>query len=136
MEETFKTLATFQYSSEAHIIKGKLESEGIQVFLFDDFTVDVDPLISNAIDGVKLKVLYEDIERAQVILKTISNYSLDDTGDRVVCPKCGENHIYFLSTIKDFKSLFWFLFGFIFTVLPFYTKYTYRCENCKTEFNS
>ena len=30
MENTFITIATFNYSSEAHIIKGKLESEGIK----------------------------------------------------------------------------------------------------------
>ena len=55
MSETFKTIAKFQYSAEALIVKGRLEAEGIQVFLTDNHTIDTDPLVSNAIGGVKLK---------------------------------------------------------------------------------
>ena len=46
MSETFKTIARFQYSSEAQIIKGRLEADGIQVFLSDNLTIDTDPLVS------------------------------------------------------------------------------------------
>ncbi len=53
--EIFSTVAVFQYSSEAQIIKGRLESDGIEVFLADNLTIDTDPLVSNAIGGVKLK---------------------------------------------------------------------------------
>lgn len=42
--ETFTTVAVFQYSSEAQIVKGRLESDGIEVFLADNLTIDTDPL--------------------------------------------------------------------------------------------
>ena len=56
MKDTFTTIATFPYSSEAQIVKGKLQSEGIQVYLADEYTIDSDPLISQAIGGVKIQV--------------------------------------------------------------------------------
>jgi len=43
---TFTTLAVFEYSTEAHLIKSKLDSEGIRTLLFDEKTIDSDPLIS------------------------------------------------------------------------------------------
>ena len=64
----FKKIGQFQYSSEAYIYKGKLESEGIEVFVRDNHTVDTDPLISNAIGGVKLFVRVEDYAEAMEIL--------------------------------------------------------------------
>ncbi|RCS28395.1 DUF2007 domain-containing protein [Polaribacter sp. WD7] len=134
MKDTFVTIATFKYSSEAHIIRGKLESEKIKVYMADDITIDTDPLMSHAIGGVKLKVSKAQEKKAREVLKTISKYSLDDEGNPIKCPKCGNEKAGFLSTIKDFKSLIIYLLGLVFFTLPFYTKYKYRCENCKIEF--
>ena len=135
MTTTFKTLAKFTYSSEAQIIKGRLEADGIQVFLSDDITIDTDPLVSNAIGGVKLKVLSGQFEEAKEILDSIEKYSVDDEGNAISCPNCNSDKVELFSTIKDFKSLFWFIFGLLFSSLPFYTKHKYKCEACKTEFN-
>ncbi|GAB1855264.1 hypothetical protein MHTCC0001_00970 [Flavobacteriaceae bacterium MHTCC 0001] len=135
MSDTFKTIARYQYSSEAQIIKGRLESEGIQVFLSDNLTIDTDPLVSNAIGGVKLKVLSRDALKAQHILETIKKYSVDDEGNTIHCPNCNSEKVELFSTIKDVKSLFWFIFGVLFSSLPFYTRHKYKCEDCKTEFD-
>ncbi|AUP79175.1 putative signal transducing protein [Flavivirga eckloniae] len=135
MSDTFKTIARFQYSSEAQIIKGRLEAEGIQVFLSDHITIDTDPLVSNAIGGVKLKVLSRQALKAQHILNSIEKYSIDDEGNSICCPNCKSEKVELFSTIKDAKSLFWFIFGFLFSVFPFYTKHKYKCEDCKTEFD-
>ncbi|MBU2940921.1 DUF2007 domain-containing protein [Lacinutrix sp. C3R15] len=135
MSTTFKTIAKFQYSTEAQIIKGRLESEGIPVFLSDNFTIDTDPLVSNAIGGVKLKVYVKDALKAQHILTTIEKYSLDDAGNAITCIKCNSKHVQLFSTITDFKSFFSFLVGFLSGTLPFYTKDKYRCKDCNTEFD-
>ena len=135
MNDTFKTIARFEYSSEAQIIKGRLEAEGIQVFLTDNFTIDTDPLVSNAIGGVKLKVLSEDELKAKDVLRSIKKYSLDEDGNFVKCPECKSEHVQVFSTVKDFKSFFAFLFGFIVGTLPFYAKHKFRCEECNTEFD-
>ena len=64
MEDKFYMLGSFEFAADVQIIKGKLESEGIPVFLRDENTLNSDPLISNAIGGVKLQVYTKDKERA------------------------------------------------------------------------
>lgn len=135
MENTFTKVAAFQYSSEAVIIKGKLEAEGIEVFMADSNTIDTDPLVSNAIGGVKLFVKTEDSDKARQILNEVSRYSLNDEGGLLICPNCKNNKVEVGTTIKDLKSLLAFLFTFIAVLLPVYTKYKYRCNNCGHEFN-
>ncbi|KAA5827279.1 DUF2007 domain-containing protein [Algibacter amylolyticus] len=138
MAETFTTVAKFQYSAEAQIVKGRLVAEGIKVFLFDNLTIDTDPLVSNAIGGVKLKVLSTDVIKARHILESIAKYSIDDDGQPVVCPNCNKKEIEIFSTITNLKSLLAFIFALVAnlltSVLPIYTKHKYRCNNCKTEF--
>ncbi|QXP80357.1 MULTISPECIES: DUF2007 domain-containing protein [Winogradskyella] len=134
MQDTFVTIARFQYSSEAEIMKGRLESDGIQVFLKDNITIDTDPLVSNAIGGIKLKVLAKDEETAREILQSIQQYSVDNEGEPITCPNCGKNRIELYSTITNFKSLVSFLIGFLTGTLPFSTRYQYKCDDCKTEF--
>lgn len=135
MGDTFKTIAKFQYSSEAQIIKGRLEADGIQVFLYDNITIDTDPLISNAIGGVKLKVLSHQVTEAEQILESINKFSIDDEGKAMKCPNCNSKKIGLFSTIKDVKSFFAFLFTFLVSVLPIYSKHIYRCADCNTEFD-
>src|SRR5690606_14859235 len=106
MKEKFSKIAVFQYSSEAQIVKSRLEAEGIQVFLYDQFTVDTDPLVSNAIGGVKLKVWAEDEAEALRILKSISEYSLDGTGQEIECPICGSQKTQLSTSVQDVKSFF------------------------------
>jgi len=135
MKETFSKIAVFQYSSEAQIIKSRLEAEGIEVFLYDQFTVDTDPLVSNAIGGVKLKVWQEDEDKAMKILRSISDYSLDNNGHEIECPVCGSPKVELFTNVRGLKSMFFFLFSFLTTALPIYTRYEYRCETCKQKFN-
>ncbi|NBL65663.1 DUF2007 domain-containing protein [Flavobacterium sp. NST-5] len=135
MENSFKKLAQYTYSSEAIVVKGKLESEGIEVFLRDHFTIDTDPMVSNAIGGVKLFVKETDYENATKILSEISDFSLDDSGKPIECPHCGAQKAQLFTSITDFKSLISFLVSMFFVILPFYTKYKYHCENCNKEFS-
>ncbi|MCG9967085.1 DUF2007 domain-containing protein [Pelotomaculum terephthalicicum JT] len=59
------TIATYLNVSEAHIVKGLLESEGIQVFIYDEqATIN----FVNLIGGVRLVVKQSDVERAKIII--------------------------------------------------------------------
>ncbi len=58
------TIRIFTYPHEAYVIRGRLESEGIQTFLKDEMTVQVHNFYSNAVGGVKLQVLTEDVDKA------------------------------------------------------------------------
>lgn len=134
MKNTFSTIAHFNYSSEAEIIKGRLETEGVKVFLKDNITIDTDPLVSNAIGGIKLNVLAEDEAKAKEILNSIIKYSVDEDGNLVTCPSCHGKHVSLYSTISDFKSFFSFLIGFISGTLPLTARYKYLCDDCETSF--
>lgn len=135
MENEFTKIGSYQYSSEAVIIKGKLESEGVEVFMADNFTIDTDPLVSNAIGGVKLFVRSEQLEKAMSVLAEISRYSVDDKGEAIICSQCGSEKVELGTTVKEGKSLFAFLFGFLIAGgMPVYTKYRYRCNSCNNEF--
>ena len=76
-EEKFKLLRRFQYSSEAIIYQGKLESEGIEVFLRDQNLID-STMYSNLFGGIKMYVKTEDFQRANEILNYVNLFSVDD----------------------------------------------------------
>ena len=135
MEETFKLIGRYQYTSEALIYKSKLESEEIEVFIMDNNTVDSNPLYSNAVGGVKLFVNFENEEKAKFILSQISDFSLDENNQLMKCPKCNEEQIEMVTSINDFKSLLTFLFSILIVLIPFYSRYKYKCQSCKFEFS-
>ena len=62
------TVISFTYPHEAHLAKGKLESEGVEVFMKDEMTTQVNNFYSNAIGGVKLQVRSGDFDTAHRIL--------------------------------------------------------------------
>lgn len=135
MEEQFQLVGRYQYSSEALIFKGKMESEGIDVFIRDNNIVDSNPLYSNAVGGIKLFVKEEDLEKARLILSEVSQYSLDENNQLIKCPKCNAEQVEMVTSIKDIRSFLAFLFSVLVVYMPFYSKHKYKCQSCKFEFN-
>ena len=120
MDQKFYTLGAFEYVADVQIIKGKLESEGIAVFLKDENTLNTDPLISSAIGGVKLQVLSKDKEQAIAIYDEIRSYALDDQDQPVVCPNC-----------KAQKSeVYYSRKGLLNKLFPFFERKKYKCTVC------
>jgi len=135
MEEQFQIVGRYQYSSEALIFKGKLESEGIEVYIIDNNIVDSNPLYSNAVGGIKLFVKSEDLEKAQLVLSDVSQYSLNENNQLIKCPKCNAEQVEMVTSIKDIRSFLAFLFSVLVVYMPFYSKHKYKCQSCKFEFN-
>ncbi len=125
MNDNYKILAVFEYSTEAHVTKSKLDSEGLQTMLMDEKTIDTDPLVSNAIGGVKLLVHKNDFEKATEIYNEIRTYQKDKNGHDIYCPKCNSNRI--LVAPAHRKNVFYMLF-------PFFEAQKLICNNCKTLF--
>ncbi len=123
-------IASYSYSSEAYIAKTKLESEGIDVFLFNENSINSDPLLSQAIGGVVLGVSSQDVMKAKNILERISKYSLNDFGNHIVCPNCNKEKVIMITKVKPMM----FLVSLFFSILPFKQKTKYYCENCDHEF--
>ncbi len=73
----FVTIMTFSHSIEITVLRSRLEADGIECFLKDEYTVDAHPFYSNAIGGVKLQVREKDVLKATEILQ--ENGYLNDT---------------------------------------------------------
>jgi len=67
--DDFITVLTFTYPHEIAIVRARLESEGIECFVQDELTVQVNPFYSNAVGGVKLQVRESDVEKTMKLLK-------------------------------------------------------------------
>ena len=121
MKQEFYTIGAFEYVADVQVIKAKLESEGIPVFLRDENTLNTDPLISSAIGGVKLQVYSIDKERAIRIYNNIRAYATDKYGNPVVCPNCkaAKSEVYYRRK------------GLIYKLFPFLEPKKYRCLNCQ-----
>ncbi|MDO6674257.1 DUF2007 domain-containing protein [Tenacibaculum sp. 1_MG-2023] len=125
MQDNHTILAVFEYSTEAQVVKTKLDSENIKTLLMDEKTIDSDPLISQAIGGVKLLVHNNDLEKAATIYNEIREYTKDENGNNTHCPKCNSTKI--LVADLQRKNIFFMLF-------PFFESKNLICNDCKTIF--
>jgi len=64
----FVCLCSFDNYIPAHIALGRLKEEYINCYLQDEYSVTIDPFLSNAIGGIKLMVAETQAERAWKIL--------------------------------------------------------------------
>ena len=125
MNDDYTILDRFEYSTEANVMKSKLDSEGIKTMLMDEATIDSDPLISQAIGGVKLLIFNKDLEKAIEVYNQIRKYATDEEGNPFQCPSCSSEHI--LVAPLQRKNVFFMLF-------PFFEKKRHVCNQCKTIF--
>ncbi|UTD15987.1 DUF2007 domain-containing protein [Tenacibaculum mesophilum] len=125
MQDNYTILAVFEYSTEAQVVKAKLDSEDIRTMLMDEKTIDSDPLISQAIGGVKLLVHNNDLEKAATVYNEIRTYVKDEEGSDIHCPKCNSTKI--LVADLQRKNIFFMLF-------PFFESKKFICNDCKTIF--
>ena len=111
MEDRFITVKTFTYPHEAQILKGRLESEGIHVYLQDELTVQAHNFLSIATGGVKLQIWSADMEKAIPVLQEIGvlDHNLQPSsevvgsenlkeiivrkGNKITCPYCKSSEV-------------------------------------------
>lgn len=139
----WKTIITFTSPQEAHMAKGYLESQGIESFILDDMTAQVNFLYSNAIGGVKVLVSDTDYEQGIEILKkggyinmnndeTISQLNIvsaDKKTDKRICPFCQSDNVGKKKGLNILSPLIYFILGLF---VPIY-KSTYCCYDCEKE---
>ena len=74
------------------MILSRLEQEGIRAYLQDEHTVTIDPIVSNAIGGIKLMVVTDQLERAMELINGFEE-AYNKAG---ACPKCESTKVKFL----------------------------------------
>lgn len=81
MSDELVTIATFDNTVQAHLVRNQLAAAGIRATLVDEHTVGLNWALSNAIGGVKLIVREEDYDAAARILASPgAEEELDDEG--------------------------------------------------------
>ena len=152
--ETYQlvTVVNFYYPHEVGVPRSLLESEGIECFVRDEFTIGVHPFYSNAIGGIKLQVRESDAQRAIEILKKggfiNERDKKTDLGKETAeikpfngstCPYCGSAEIVKGKIISGKSSVFvsmlpFFVIGYPLPIpVPFFRR-NYHCMDCRKNF--
>ena len=130
------TIMTSDNSIDIHMMKGKLESEDIICYVFDENMVTLNPLFNIAVGGIKLRVNDWDAEKAMTIIKEISAApSTDEYMNVIKCPQCNSENLY--TNFRSMKGFFGFISAVIsvfLSVFPIYFKSVYKCKDCGFEF--
>ena len=122
------TVRTFYNSFKAHIILTKLENEGIACYLKDDTTVIMDPIISNAIGGIKLQVKEEEAGAASELLRQFD----EEYAQAVKCPKCGKTTIGLINK-PGATNFLTAILTWAFSSYAVAPEQVYQCETCGYE---
>lgn len=76
----FVTVAVFEYPHEITVLKHLLEQSEIQYFFENETMMNIVPMYSQALGGIRLKVYPDDVEAVRDILKKLE----DDSNLRIV----------------------------------------------------
>lgn len=130
------TVRTFDNSIQAHLLKSKLESEGITCYLFDENIVGLNPLYNITIGGIKLKINKFDMDKASLIIQEVDQSKLtNDQGESLKCPNCHSEEIYSgFKSMKGIKGILSVIISFLLVVFPIYLKTVKKCKECGYEF--
>jgi len=122
------TIKSFDNYFTANIIFGKLQDAGIDCYLKDEYTVTIDPILSNAIGGIKLVV---NISDADIATKLLAQYD-EEYLKSVKCPNCGGNNILLISK-PGAGNFITAIFTWLFSSYAVAPEKIYQCQDCKYE---
>lgn len=129
---SFITVRSFDNYIDANIILAKLQQEGIHCFLQDEYTVTIDPILTNAIGGIKLVVPPNEVKQAKAMLEVFDA----ERRQQLKCPSCNSHNIEYISNPKRSGNWLSALLSFSFTSYAVSIKKTYHCFDCGHETES
>ncbi len=100
----------------------------MQCFLKDEFTVTVDPILANAVGGIKLMVNKTDEAEVFEILRHFD----DDYRRSAVCPKCGSNNIELVPK-RNSANMLAAILSWLFSSYAVSAENIYKCSACGYE---
>jgi hypothetical protein len=113
----------------ANIMLQRLEEEGIKVYLQDEHTVTIDPILSNAIGGVKLMVFQDQLERAVELINGFEKQYRES----ITCVHCGSHNVHLVLQRTNAASWITAIITWIFGSYAIASKKVYTCLDCGTE---
>lgn len=122
------TLRSFDNYFLANITLTKLQDAGVECYLKDENTVTIDPILSNAIGGIKLVVKETDAADAKQLLQQFDEEYLKS----VKCPKCSATEIT-LVTKPGASNYITAIFTWLFSSYAVAAESIYQCGKCGYE---
>jgi len=122
------TLRSFDNYFFANITLTKLQDAGVECYLKDENTVTIDPILSNAIGGIKLVVKETDVAEAIKMLQHFDEEYLKS----VKCPKCGGTNITQV-TKPGATNYVTAILTWLFSSYAVAPQHIYLCGNCGYE---
>jgi hypothetical protein len=128
----FVAVRSYDNYIPANMMLQRLEDEGIKAYLQDEHTVTIDPILTNAIGGIKLMVYQDQLERAMQLISSFEQAY----NQAVVCPQCQSTNMQFISQPNNAKNwltaiVTWFLGSYALSY-----KKVYKCSDCGYESES
>lgn len=118
-------LQTFDNYFNANIQLTRLRSAGIECYLKDEYTVTIDPLLSNAIGGIKLLVRKSEEQCVRNLLIEMNT----ESDNQLLCPHCG-SHKFILVPKRSTKNLLAAISTWLFSSYAVSAENIYQCTDC------
>jgi len=142
--ETDDKIITFESYYDpmlAHIVRTRLEANGISCFVADENSIGANPLFNPAIGGVKLKIFERDLEKCREILSTDDDlhendhHGIDEENNTyIICPYCASTNVGKIGEEEGEKKSETLLSSIMNLVNPFYNQKNWHCFNCQQDF--
>ncbi|MEO6523349.1 MAG: DUF2007 domain-containing protein [Mucilaginibacter sp.] len=137
-EEQIITFQTYYDPMLAHIVRTRLEDNGIACFVVDENMGTLYPAYNAAIGGIKLKIFARDLDKCKAILAEDSTLNVDEIPEaesetQVVCPYCGSNNVRYGFASGENTGWFARLFSAI-RLDKFVEQNEFHCFNCGRDF--
>ena len=117
--QDWATVATYNWISEAEVVKGALESAGIDAFIPEEHTSTINPIITGV--QVRVQVRESTLEEARALL----NAKISQPKE--ICPKCGTDRVKLVPI--GFKGWVQFMFCSL-LMIPMRRNSQKICANC------
>ena len=121
-------IRTFDNYFLANILLTKLRHAGIECYLKDEYTVTIDPLLSNAIGGIKLVVKKRNEVEARKMLQLFDN----EYRNNITCPQCG-SHDVLLVPKQSPENFIAAIASWLFSAYAVSAENVYKCSTCGNE---
>jgi predicted RNA-binding Zn-ribbon protein involved in translation (DUF1610 family) len=122
------TIQAFDNYFNANIQLTRLRAAGVECYLKDEYTVTIDPLLSNAIGGIKLVIRKSDELKVRQLLKEMNA----ESESTVLCPQCGSHKI-ILVPKRSTENMLTAITTWLFSAYAVSVENIYQCADCGYE---
>ncbi|WP_426415105.1 DUF2007 domain-containing protein [Aestuariirhabdus sp. LZHN29] len=125
------TIASYSFPYEAQIARSRLQAQGVDAYVADEHTINMQWFYSDALGGVKVQVTPADVERARSILAEDLSQEADlvawaSSPSAVTCRHCGGTHLEPYTSGK--RMAFMMFLALQFPLWPGH--HALRCRDC------